>query len=82
MEELIGLQTASFGLHDTSSTEVNGIVITPREADVIACLLGGKNTKAMARLLAISPKMIETHTRAIMHKFNCNSRQGVIKFKV
>ena len=78
-EALVRVQAARLDLHAPNNTEVNGIVITPREADVIACLLGGKNTKAMARLLAISPKMIETHTRAIMHKFNCNSRQGVIR---
>ena len=82
MKALVRLQAARLGIHATNSTEINGIVITPREADVIACLLGGKSTKATAGLLAMSPRVIETYTRAIMHKFNCNSRQGVIKFKV
>ncbi|MEI6188461.1 MAG: helix-turn-helix transcriptional regulator [Alphaproteobacteria bacterium] len=59
---------------------INGVGLTPREIDIIACLLSGKGTKAIATLLSMSPRTVETHTRAIMIKFGCNSKEGIIEF--
>lgn len=57
---------------------VNGINLTPREVDTIACLLSGKGRKSIAAFLGISPRTIETHLRNLMLKFECNSREEII----
>lgn len=59
---------------------INGIKFTPREIDIIACVLGRKTAKKMAVSLHISPKTVENHIRNIMQKLECNSREGIIDF--
>ena len=57
---------------------VKGVTLTPREIDIIACLLSGKGTKSIANLLSVSPRTVETHIRNIMLKYECNSRDEII----
>ena len=59
---------------------VNGVALSPRELDTVACLLSGKGVKSIAFFLSLSPRTVETHIRAIMLKFGCNSREGIIEF--
>jgi len=59
---------------------INGIKFTPREIDIISCLLSGRTPKVIASFLSISPRTIETHIRNIMLKVECNSREGIINF--
>ncbi len=51
---------------------------TRREQDVISCLLHGRGLKKTAQLLGISSSTVETHTRNIMVKLGCHSRERVI----
>lgn len=53
---------------------------TRREIDVIACLLSMRGMSRIATLLSITPRTVETHTRNIMLKLECNSREGIIDF--
>ena len=57
---------------------INGIKFSAREIDVIACLLQGRPLKTIASLLTISLKTAENHSRNIMQKIGCNSRDGII----
>lgn len=59
---------------------INGVSVSRREVDTIACLLSGKGVKSIALFLGVSPRTIETYVRAITFKFGCNSREGIIKF--
>ncbi|MBX9804986.1 MAG: LuxR C-terminal-related transcriptional regulator [Alphaproteobacteria bacterium] len=59
---------------------VNGVKFTPREIDVIACLLSGKGSKTIAHFLSIEEKTVETHKYNIMRKLECNSKEGIIEF--
>lgn len=59
---------------------INGIKFTPREIDIISCLISGRAPKVIASFLSISPRTIETHIRNIMLKLECNSREGIINF--
>ena len=60
--------------------KINGIYFTPREIDIIACILSGRVAKRTASLLSISHRTVEQHTRNIMHKISCGSKDGIIEF--
>ncbi len=55
----------------------NGIKLTSREIDIVACIISGRGGKATAALLSIAEKTVETHTRNIMRKLECNSHEGI-----
>lgn len=59
---------------------INGILFTPREIDVIACLLSARGTKKIASFLSILPKTVRNHIHNIMIKLACNSRDRIIDF--
>jgi len=59
---------------------INNTKFTLREIDIIACLLSGRATKTIATFLSIAPRTVETHTRNIMRKLDCNSQEGVRDF--
>jgi tetratricopeptide (TPR) repeat protein/DNA-binding CsgD family transcriptional regulator len=59
---------------------INNIKLSKREIDIIACILSGRSAKGIAHLLSISPHTVETHTRNILRKLDCPSREGIINF--
>jgi|GEM_PF-1125219 len=59
---------------------IGGKSFTPREIDVVACVLSGKGEKAVASILSISPRGVESHTRNIRQKIGCIGRDGIIEF--
>lgn len=59
---------------------LNGVKFTPREVDILASFVSGRSTKKIASILSIAPKTVEYHTRNIMLKLGCNSRESVIDF--
>ena len=58
---------------------INCIKCTPREIEIIACIVNGRNTKSTANLLNISTKTVENHIRNLMLKFCCNSRDAIAR---
>jgi len=54
------------------------IDFTPKELDVISCILTGRRVKEIAAILSNSVKTIDNHIRNIMQKLGCNSREGII----
>jgi tetratricopeptide (TPR) repeat protein/DNA-binding CsgD family transcriptional regulator len=65
-------------LYENFLKEINGVKLTRREVEVIAFILSGRSRKKIASLLSISPKTVENHTRNIMNKLDCNSREQII----
>ena len=59
---------------------INEILFTIREIDVISCLINGRSIKKIALFLSISPKTVDVHIRNIMLKIECNSREKIIDF--
>jgi tetratricopeptide (TPR) repeat protein/DNA-binding CsgD family transcriptional regulator len=59
---------------------INGVNFTPREIDVIACLLSGKGSKTIAQFLSIEEKTVETHKYNVLRKLECNTKEGIIHF--
>src|SRR6266446_6112959 len=68
------------GIYFGQLETINGVRFTPREVDIIACLLSGKGTKTVAQFLSIEEKTVETHKYNIMRKLECNSKEGIIDF--
>lgn len=59
---------------------IKEVKFTPREIDVLACLLAGRSAKKIAFFLSISPKTVENYIHNITQKLSCNSREGIIDF--
>lgn len=70
----------SQGVHYERMETISGVRFTPREIDLIACLLSGKATKAVAHFLSIEEKTVDTHKYNIMRKLECNSKESIINF--
>lgn len=65
-------------LYENHLKEIEGIKFTRREIEIIAFMLSGRSRKKIAAFLSISPKTVENHTRNIMHKFACNSKEHIV----
>ncbi len=77
-KKLLNLET--FSKNDKYDVSIiNGVKCTPREIDIISCIINGRNTKSTAKILGISTKTVENHTRNIMVKFGCNSRDTIAR---
>ncbi len=59
---------------------INDIRFTPREIDIISCLLNGRRTSGIATLLGISPRTVITHVHNIMLRLECSSRENILTF--
>jgi two-component system, LuxR family, response regulator FixJ len=53
--------------------------LTPREQDVLGCLMEGASNKEMARQLGISPRTIEVHRARIMEKLGAKNTADLIR---
>jgi DNA-binding CsgD family transcriptional regulator len=51
-----------------------GQPLSPREKDVMMCLLTGKRNKAIGKILCISEKTVAKHFQWIYKKLGVNSR--------
>lgn len=70
----------SQSLHYDHLKIINGVSFTPKEIDVIACLLGGRTTKTIAQILFVKEKTVETHKYNVMRKLEGNSKESIINF--
>lgn len=59
---------------------INNINFTPREIDVMACLVSARGTSKISSFLSIAPKTVVNHIHNLMLKIGCNSREGIIDF--
>lgn len=75
-----------FDLYTNYLSKIREIHFTPREIDVIACLLNGRRPAMIARLLtdatprSITPKTITDHIANIKNKIECNAIEEIISF--
>lgn len=60
-------------------TSINGIKFTPREIDIISCIISGRNVKSISQLFNISTRTTESHIQSIKQKFECNSKDLIAR---
>jgi two-component system nitrate/nitrite response regulator NarL len=53
---------------------LNGQSLSPRESQVLACLVQGNSNKAIARLHNLSEATVKVHLKAILRKIKANNR--------
>ncbi len=68
------------GIYSKEPTIINNISFTPREIDVMACLLNARGTSKTAYFLKIAPKTVRRNIENLRLKLGCNSREGLIDF--
>jgi len=56
--------------------------LTPREADVLACLVAGDLNKVAAHKLGISPRTVELHRARIMEKAQVRSLADLVRMAI
>ncbi len=56
--------------------------LSEREKEIIRCLAGGQNSKAIASNLFISEHTVKTHRRNIMHKLNVKTSAALIRLAI
>ena len=53
--------------------------LTPRESEVLACLVKGMTNKAIAQALTISPRTVEIHRANLMEKMGADSLSAALR---
>jgi len=56
--------------------------LTPRETDVLKCLLAGLSNKAIARHLSLSPRTVEVHRARVMDKTRAESLSHLVRLSL
>jgi DNA-binding NarL/FixJ family response regulator len=59
-----------------------GIVLTPREREVVQLIAEGKLNKQVAHMLDISMKTVETHRAAVMNKLKFNTTAQLVMYAI
>jgi two-component system nitrate/nitrite response regulator NarL len=59
---------------EQSDEEVNRAKLSPRELDVLCCLMAGYSNKVIARKLAVCEATVKVHVKAILRKLNVHNR--------
>ncbi len=77
----------AFGQLDTQSTDdrrrmeaqAKLTALTPREKEVLECLVGGMTNKGIAQALSISPRTVEIHRAHMMEKLEADSLSSALR---
>jgi two-component system nitrate/nitrite response regulator NarL len=59
---------------EQSDEEVNRARLSPRELDVLCCLMAGYSNKVIARELRVCEATVKVHVKAILRKLNVHNR--------
>lgn len=65
----------------SSPPDVKAIaVLTPREVDVLRCLMEGLSRNEIGSILHVSPNTVRTHVKSILNKLNVHSALTAVAF--
>ena len=56
--------------------------LSPREREILQLVVEGKTSPAIAEILFISPKTVETYRSRLMHKLGLKDTAGLVKFAI
>jgi len=80
-DALVGVGLAGYLQNKTPSPEDEGprLTLSAREQEIIQLLAEGKNNKAVAKVLHLSVKIVETHRAKIMRKLRLHSIGDLVR---
>ena len=61
-------------------SQINNIIFTPREIDVIACIINVRGVKKIGDILGISHRTVESYIKTILRKISSNSQEAIKDF--
>ncbi|CAN5293603.1 response regulator transcription factor [soil metagenome] len=71
-------QEQSAGIQPPMASSIEGLALTPRQADVLALLLRGMPNKIIARELGVTPETVKDHVAAVLKVLGVNSRTQAV----
>ncbi len=71
---LLGSQGMDFSLPSDVDDEIEKANLSPRELDVLCCLMAGYPNKVIARMLDVCEATVKVHVKAILRKLNLRNR--------
>lgn len=74
------LENQSTDARRTAEAQARLSSLTPREMDVLECLVDGQTNKAIADTLSISPRTVEIHRAHMMEKLEAESLSAALRF--
>jgi DNA-binding NarL/FixJ family response regulator len=80
--ELILTNYASGQQVKGDGAETTGGRLTPREREIVRLLSEGKSSPAIASVLGLSPKTIDTHRSNIMRKLRVHTASELVRYAV
>lgn len=73
------LETQAGDARRASEAQARLNTLTPREMEVLECLVGGQTNKAIADTLSISPRTVEIHRAHMMEKLEADSLSAALR---
>jgi len=81
-KKISDIMMESFIHHDEKKDEVNEVVLTNREKEIIQLISSDTNNNQIADQLHISLRTVETHRRNIMQKLDVNSVVALVRYAI
>ena len=75
---LVGAIENAFTLLDNQAAKLTSL--TPRDMEVLECLVAGMTNKGIAQALSISPRTVEIHRAHMMEKLQADSLSNALRF--
>jgi len=72
--DLLGRDSISSLLVAENDQHIKEVKLSPRELDVLCCLMGGFSNKVIARNLDVCEATVKVHVKAILRKLNVRNR--------
>jgi len=72
--DVLGSQGVDLPVTSEVEREIEGANISPREFDVLCCLMAGYPNKVIARKLDVCEATVKVHVKAILRKLNVRNR--------
>jgi two-component system nitrate/nitrite response regulator NarL len=72
--DVIGLNGTEHAVHPDVEHELEEAKLSPRELDVLCCLMAGYPNKQIARKLDVCEATVKVHVKAILRKLNVRNR--------
>ena len=70
----LGSQGMDFSVPSAVDDEIEKANLSPRELDVLCCLMAGYPNKVIARMLDVCEATVKVHVKAILRKLNLRNR--------